>query len=433
MGVEARIGDWCWAYPVPSCDPTWRQQRVPLEVVGFDGEKTLLLPLDSHRGFYPGMLIADGTEPPIPTPEASYGHVLNGYGATFDSDELLPAATAQPLKQSINPLSRAPITEIFDTGIRAINGLLTVGVGQRVGLFAGSGVGKSVLLGMLASCPQADVVIVGLIGERGREVQAFVTERLSEQRARVIVVAAPASDAPGLRLRAAQLAHELAERERAAGKQVLLLLDSLTRVAQAQREVGLAAGEPPTSKGYPPSVFTLLPRLVERAGGIRGAGSITAFYTVLMEEDDLDDPIVDAARAVLDGHIVLSRKIAERGLYPAIDLGVSISRLQQELQDDAHRADALRFRRRWVSYQDQEDLILVGAYEAGSNQDIDQAIASLDQLRGYLAQGPNDRVSVAEARAALASAVSPAATASAMPGQAPITPAVARGVVTQRA
>ncbi|MEM1436872.1 MAG: FliI/YscN family ATPase [Pseudomonadota bacterium] len=403
-GVRAGLGDWCWAVPGTAAAAD-RPPRIPLEVVGFDKGETLLLPLGSHVGFHPDMLITDGSPPPVPEPASTYGRVINGYGTAFDGDDALSQQPSRSPPVPINPLSRAPIETVFDTGVRAINGLLTVGVGQRIGLFAGSGVGKSVLLGMLARCPGADVVVCALIGERGREVQEFVTEHLAEQQARVIVVAAPASDAPGLRLRAAELAHDLAEQERAAGKRVLLLVDSLSRVAQAQREVGLASGEPPTSKGYPPSVFTLLPNLLERGGALRDGGSITAFYTVLMEEDDPDDPIVDAARAVLDGHIVLSRKVAEDGLYPAIDLGVSLSRLAHRLQDPDWRAAAATFRRRWVRYQEQADLVLVGAYQAGVDQELDRAIASQDLLRAFIEQVPEARVDAAEARAALRGAV----------------------------
>lgn len=398
-GVSARLGDWCWA--VPGTIPEGAQQRIPLEVVGFDKGETLLLPLGSHAGFHPDLLITDGRPPPVPDPQSTYGRVINGFGRAYDGDDELPQLPVAMVRPPINPLQRAPIDTLFDTGVRAINGLLTVGVGQRIGVFAGSGVGKSVLLSMLARCPGADVVICALIGERGREVQEFVTEHLAGQQAQVIVVAAPASDAPGLRLRAAALAHDLAEQERASGKRVLLLVDSLSRVAQAQREVGLASGEPPTSKGYPPSVFTLLPNLIERGGALRSGGSITAFYTVLMEEDDPDDPIVDAARAVLDGHIVLSRKVAEDGLYPAIDLGVSLSRLAYRLQDPQWRDAAATFRRRWVRYQEQAELVLVGAYQPGVDVELDRAITTHEALRGYLQQAPEASVNNTQARDAL--------------------------------
>jgi flagellum-specific ATP synthase len=286
--------------------------------------------------------------------------------------------------------------------VRAINGLLRVGVGQRIGLFAGSGVGKSVLLGMLARFTAADAVVVGLIGERGREVQEFVDESLGDGLSRAIVVATPADDAPVLRLRGARLATRLAEELRARGQRVLLLLDSLTRVAQAQREISLALGEPPTSKGYTPSVFSVIPSLVERAGLAGGeGGSVTAFYTVLMEEDDLNDPVVDAARAVLDGHIVLSRRLADRGQFPAIDVEASISRLMMRLTSPEERDWARRFRQLQARYSEQEDLINLGAYEAGSDPLTDQAIAARQAFLDYLTQTPDERVSLAESAQAL--------------------------------
>ena len=286
--------------------------------------------------------------------------------------------------------------------MRSINGLLRVGVGQRIGLFAGSGVGKSVLLGMLARFASADVVVVGLIGERGREVKEFVEDNLGAGLSKSVVVASPADESPALRLRGAALATEIAEGFRAQGKRVLLLMDSLTRVAQAQREIGLAMGEPPTAKGYTPSVFTLLPRLIERSGQTEdGPGSITAFYTVLMEEDDLQDPIVDSARAILDGHFVLSRRLADRGHYPAIDVEASISRLMTKLTTPDEHRHAMRFRELWSRYIEQEDLINVGAYQAGSDPNTDQAIALNAAFRRFLQQTPEERVDLSGSLSAL--------------------------------
>lgn len=400
-GVEACVGDWCWAY--------LGVRAIPLEVVGFNGDRCLLMPLYSVSGLEQGVLISDGAKPTFPDPAQLLGRVIDAAGQPLDGGAPLAANSDVVPPKPLNPLQRAVIDEPFDVGVRCINGLLTLGVGQRVGLFAGSGVGKSVLLGMFARYSSADVVVIGLIGERGREVQEFLADNLGDSLAHSVVVASPADDSPGMRLRAAMMAHEVAEHYRAEGRRVLLLLDSLTRISQAQREIGLAAGEPPTSKGYPPSAFSMLPKLIERAGGLAdGGGSITAIYTVLMEEDDLSDPIVDAARAVLDGHIVLSRRIADRGQYPAIDIGASISRVQRRLQStDAQQASA-RFRRWWSRYAEQEDLIAVGAYEKGSDADTDIAIERYQQLRDYLCQNVDDRVPLPQAAAELLKVTAPA-------------------------
>jgi flagellum-specific ATP synthase len=288
----------------------------------------------------------------------------------------------------LNPMERGPIRDVIDTGVRAINGLLTMGRGQRIGLVAGSGVGKSVLLGMMTRFTDADVVVIGLVGERGREVQEFITESLgAEGLARSVVVAAPANVSAVQRLKAAHLAHVIAEYHRDAGRHVLLLLDSLTRVAHAQREIGLAIGEPPTSKGYPPSVFSLLPNLIERAGvGRGGHGSITAIYTVLAEGDDRSDPIVDIARASLDGQVMLSRALADAAHYPAIDLAGSVSRVAQNLLSRTELQRANRFRRLWTLYQQSADLIQVGAYQPGTNPELDEAIKMRPALEQFLRQ-----------------------------------------------
>src|SRR5690606_16600078 len=303
----------------------------------------------------------------------------------------------------INPLERQPIREPLDVGVRSINALLTIGRGQRMGLFAGSGVGKSMLLGMMTRHTDADVVVVGLIGERGREVKDFIEQSLGEEGMRkAVVVATPADDVPLLRLHGAWLSTAIAEYFRARGLNVLLLMDSLTRFAHAQREIALAIGEPPATKGYPPSVFAKLPQLVERAGnGAAGSGSITAIYTVLLEGDDHNDPIVDAARAILDGHIVLSRRIADAGLYPAVDVEASVSRALTQITPEAHQHLIGRFRRVYSLYQEHRDLIAVGAYQRGADPRVDDAVARWPAMLEFLRQGRHERVDFATSVAAL--------------------------------
>ncbi len=365
-------------------------QRIEAEVVGFSDKTLFLMPFSEPNGIGPGSsvrLLADNGHASL-GPEL-LGRVIDGRGDPLDGQPR-PACTTRLslLGLPINPMERGPINRILDVGVRAINGLLTLGRGQRIGLVAGSGVGKSVLLGMLTRFTKADVVVIGLIGERGREVQAFIGESLGpEGLAKSVVIAAPANVSPVLRLKATHLTHVVAEYFRDQGKDVLMLVDSLTRVAHAQREVGLAIGEPPTSKGYPPSVFALLPNLIERAGvGRHGHGSITAIYTVLAEGDDGNDPIVDIARASLDGQVMLSRKLADAAHYPAIDLNGSISRVMQNLLAPADLKMANRFRRLWSLYQQNVDLIQVGAYQAGSNPEIDQAILLREAMDNFLRQ-----------------------------------------------
>jgi flagellum-specific ATP synthase len=325
------------------------------------------------------------------------GRVVDGLGEPLDGKG--PIAYTDQLGLEglpINPMERGPINKILDTGIKAINSCLTLGQGQRIGLMAGSGVGKSVLLGMLTRNTKADVVVIGLIGERGREVQEFIQQTLGEEGlAKAVVVAAPANVSPVLRLKATNLTHLIAEYFRDQGKNVLLLCDSLTRAAHAQREIGLAIGEPPTVKGYPPSVFALLPRLIERAGvGRKGVGSITAVYTVLAEGDDSSDPIVDIARASLDGQVMLSRELADAAHYPAIDLSGSISRVMNNLLTPELLKSANQFRRLWTLYQQNQDLIKVGAYDSGANQDLDQAIRLRPQMEALLQQSSHESVSI---------------------------------------
>ena len=372
------------------------ERQVEAEVIGFNGERHFLMPLTNPAGLRPGDQVkplSDNCD--IPVGEALLGRVLDGLGQPLDGK---PAITTkeniQLHAEPINPLSRKPISEPLDVGVRAINGLLTVGKGQRMGLFAGSGVGKSVLLGMMTRNTTADITIVGMIGERGREVKEFIEQTLGQGGLeRALVIAAPADSSPVMRLRAAQLCHRVAEYFRDQGKDVLLLMDSLTRYAQAQREIALSVGEPPTSKGYPPSVFALIPKLVERAGnGATGSGSITAFYTVLAEGDDQQDPVADAARSVLDGHIVLSRELADSGHYPAIDIGASISRSLPAITSEQHQKHMQTFRHAYSRYLQLKDLIAIGAYQKGSDPELDRAMELHPLLQGYLRQGMFEQV-----------------------------------------
>lgn len=364
--------------------------RVEAEVVGFNDKILFLMPFTEPAGVGPGDMVRVVSNSSLVSlgPEL-LGRVIDGRCQPLDGKpppeckELLSL-----LGRPINPMERGPINKILDVGVKAINGVLTLGRGQRLGLIAGSGVGKSVLLGMLTRFTKADVVVIGLIGERGREVQAFIQESLGEEGlSKSVVVAAPANVSPVLRLKATHLTHVIAEYFRDQGKDVLMLCDSLTRVAHAQREIGLAIGEPPTAKGYPPSVFGLLPNLIERGGvGRHGHGSITAIYTVLAEGDDAADPIVDIARASLDGQVMLSRKLADSAHYPAIDLTGSISRLMQSLLSSEDLKSANKLRRLWSIYQQNVDLVQVGAYEHGSNPELDEAIRLHDRLVAFLRQ-----------------------------------------------
>jgi flagellum-specific ATP synthase len=370
------------------------------EVVGFAAERLFLMPTTEVAGLLPGARVFPRESAPVADPLAGakrlpvgwgmLGRVVDASGRPLDGlGELDTGADAPLSAPSINPLQREPIHRVLDVGVRAINGLLTVGRGQRMGLFAGSGVGKSVLLGQMARYTSAEVIVIGLIGERGREVKEFIEQILGEDGlARSVVVAAPADVSPLLRMQGAAYATSLAEYFRDQGKHVLLLMDSLTRYAMAQREIALAIGEPPATKGYPPSVFAKLPALVERTGnGPAGGGSITAFYTVLTEGDDQQDPIADAARAILDGHIVLSRTLAEAGHYPAIDIEASISRAMTALIDDKHLDRVRLFKQMLSRYQRNRDLINVGAYASGRDALLDRAIALYPRIEAFLQQG----------------------------------------------
>ncbi|MCB1797684.1 MAG: flagellar protein export ATPase FliI [Gammaproteobacteria bacterium] len=388
VGCRAAIGGRCDVINAAG-------ERIEAEVVGFAGESLYLMPTGDIRGLEPdARVVPTGRVSEAVVGDELLGRIIDGSGKPLDSKGPLHATKRWPLNGGyINPLARAPIREPLDVGIRAINALLSVGRGQRLGLFAGSGVGKSVLLGMMTRYTDADVVVVGLIGERGREVKEFVDNILGEEGlTRAVVVAVPADQPPLRRMHGAMLATAIAEYFRDQGKHVLLLMDSLTRFAQAQREIGLAINEPPATKGYPPSVFAKLPQLVERAGnGDRGGGSITAFYTVLAEGDDQNDPIADAARAILDGHIVLSRRLAESGQYPAIDIEASVSRAMNEITDVPHQRATREFKQLYSLYQQNRDLISVGAYELGSNDRIDLAIGAMPSLQEFLHQDMHTR------------------------------------------
>ncbi len=387
VGIKASMGDYCLVYPEKGL-PT------EAEVVGFAGDRIYLMPIDVVEGLAPGAKVLPkqgGGD--VEVGFNLLGRVINGVGKPLDGRGPLGCDTRVPLHgRAINPLARQPINQTLDVGVRCINALLSVGRGQRLGLFAGSGVGKSVLLGMMTRFTEAEIVVVGLIGERGREVREFIDHSLgAEGMARSVVVASPADDSPLMRLRAAQLTTRIAEYFRDQGKNVLLLMDSLTRYAQAQREIALAVGEPPATKGYPPSVFAKLPKLVERAGnGDHGGGSVTAFYTVLTEGDDQQDPIADSARAILDGHVVLSRSLAERGHYPAIDVEQSISRAMPQIVAPEHLQAAMGFKQIYAKYQQSSDLISVGAYMKGSDPETDFAIERMPLMREFLQQGLNE-------------------------------------------
>ena len=382
-GITAAVGS--------SCEIIGQDgHKIEAEVVGFNDKTLYLMPMTEPVGIGPGasVRLASNLGTACLGPEL-LGRVIDSRGEPLDGKPKPQCTTRLSLLGlPINPMERGPIDSVLDVGVKAINGLLTLGRGQRVGLMAGSGVGKSVLLGMMTRFTKADVVVIGLIGERGREVQAFIQESLGEEGlAKSVVVAAPANVSPVLRLKAAHMTHVIAEYFRDQGLNVLMLVDSLTRVAHAQREIGLAIGEPPTAKGYPPSVFALLPNLIERAGvGRHGHGSITAIYTVLAEGDDANDPIVDIARASLDGQVMLSRKLADAAHYPAIDLNGSISRVMQTLLPPDDMKMANKFRRMWSLYQQNQDLIQVGAYEMGSNPTLDEAIRLREVMENFLCQ-----------------------------------------------
>lgn len=412
VGVKAPVGSQCLVET--------SQGDLIAEVVGFEQEKTYLMPEESLQGVLPGARVVPlATKARLPFSMELLGRVIDGVGKPIDGKgPIKQPESYQYSGKPINPLSRRAITEPLDVGVRAINSFLTVGTGQRMGLFAGSGVGKSVLLGMMTKGTTADIIVVGLIGERGREVKEFIEEILGEEgMKRSVVIAAPADNSPLMRLKGCETAVQIAEYFRDQGLNVLLLIDSITRYAQAQREIALAVGEPPATKGYPPSVFSKLPQLVERAGnGGEGQGSITAFFTVLTEGDDLQDPIADAARAILDGHIVLSRELADSGHYPAVDIEASISRVMPMVTAPEHQQLAQQLKQVYSLYQQNKDLISIGAYSKGSDPRIDQSITLLPVINFFLQQKTSEIIPYEQSISQLQEIIS-AAQAHAQQGQ----------------
>ena len=394
-GLRASVGSRCWI-------ETGHRQGIVAEVVGFEGELLILMCEGTPTGLTPGAKVTRvGEGEMVTVGDELLGRIIDGAGRPLDGFANVTGNRVPLRGESISPMARRSIVQPLDVGVRAINSLLTIGKGQRMGLFAGSGVGKSTLLGMMTRFTEADVVVVGLVGERGREVREFVEESLGpEGLKRSVVVATPADTSPLMRVAGCWRATAIAEHFRSQGKNVLLLMDSLTRFAQAQREIGLAAGEPPVSRGYTPSVFSTLPNLIERAGNV-GRGSITAVYTVLVEGDDLQDPIADAARAILDGHIVLSRTMAESGVYPAIDIEASISRAMLQITDDEQLKHVRLLKESFATYRANQDLISVGAYRSGTDANIDRAIQSQDMIRDFIQQPLSERVGMPEGIAEL--------------------------------
>jgi FliI/YscN family ATPase len=399
-GPRARVGEICELVGEPGRAP------LPLEVVGFREGSLLTVPLGNTSGIRPGdRIVSRGLVSAMPVGPGLLGRVIDGLGRPLDGLGDIDARTDYSLyPPPLNPLDREGIVAPIGTGVRAIDALLTCGRGQRLGLFGGSGVGKSTLLGMMARATAADIAVIGLIGERGREVRGFLEHDLGPEGLKKAVVVASTSDNPPLvRIRAAYAATAIAEYFRDQGKNVLLMMDSVTRFAMAQREIGLAAGEPPTAKGYPPSVFAMLPGLLERAGNVSGRGSITALYTVLVEGDDTNEPIADAVRGILDGHIVLSRDLAARNHYPAIDILQSISRTMPDVTSVDHRMKAGQVRGWLSTLRDTEDLVSVGAYVAGTTPRIDEALARREAIEAFLRQPTEQAITFGESVEALAS------------------------------
>ncbi len=388
VGVSARVGDICLIYPDGG-------EPLEAEVVGFSGEKILIMPFGDVRGIGAGSrisIVKKGATTGVG--EGLLGRIIDGCGKAIDGKGNIEYEAEYPLyRNPPAPLDRRPIDTPLDVGIRAINALVTIGKGQRMGIFAGSGVGKSVLIGMMAKGTAADVNVIALIGERGREVKEFIERELGYEGLKNSVVVAATSDEPPLiRIRAAFVAQTIAEYFRDRGKDVLLVMDSLTRFAMAQREVGLASGEPPTTKGYPPSVFALLPKLLERPGALQKGGTITALYTILTEGDDVNDPVADAVRAILDGHIVLSRELATMGHFPAIDVLQSISRVMNNVVSAQHMQLATELKSILADYMKAKDLINIGAYKKGNDKRIDRAIDMIERINNFLRQNITEKV-----------------------------------------
>jgi flagellum-specific ATP synthase len=399
QGPPVSVGELCEIVGTGGTEP------IPAEVIGFRDSHILSMPLFKVHGVKLGdRVFCRKKQASVPVSPALLGRIVDALGMPIDTLPPIEPEEEYPIQPyGTNPLERKNIDSILGTGIRAIDGLMTCGKGQRIGIFGGSGIGKSTLLGMMARYTSADVNVIGLIGERGREVRGFIEKDLGpEGLKRSVVVVSTSDQPPLLRIRAAMMAATLAEYFRNQGKDVLLMMDSLTRFAMAQREVGLAAGEPPSSKGYTPSVFSLLPRLVERAGNFMSGGSITGFYTVLVEGDDMNDPVADAVRSLLDGHVVLSRELAWRNHYPCIDVLASVSRLMPDLVPAAYTEKAGRIRELISTYQKAEDMINIGAYVKGSNPKIDTALRKIDAVNTFLRQRYDERVSAESAMSAVA-------------------------------
>ncbi|MCX5845038.1 MAG: flagellar protein export ATPase FliI [Deltaproteobacteria bacterium] len=394
-GPCTSIGEMCEIYT------NGHEEPLSAEVVGFKTGKVLMMPLETIRGVGPGCkIISLGKKADVRVGRGLLGRVIDGMGNPIDGKGPIGYQTEYPIYFSpINPLKRKRVTEVMDLGIRVINALLTCGKGQKMGVFSGSGIGKSILLGMMAKNTRADVNVIGLIGERGREVREFIEKNLGKEGLeRSVVVVATSDTHPIIRMRAAYVATSIAEYFRDQGKDVLLMVDSLTRFAMAQREVGLSIGEPPTTKGYTPSVFSLMPKLLERVGAVEGKGSITGLYTILVEGNDFDEPIADAARSILDGHIVLSRILAAKNHYPAIDVLSSISRVMIDVVDDEHKGKAGSILNILATYKKAEDLINIGAYVKGSSHEVDFAIEMIGRVNAFSMQAINESVGFKESR-----------------------------------
>lgn len=388
-GPAASIGDLCGIFPTDS------PKAITAEVVGFRKGRVLLMPLQTTHGLSPGCKIVSlGRKAGVNVGQCLLGRVIDGLGNPIDNKGVLESESDYPIyADPINPLDRGRISTPMNLGIRALDGLLTCGKGQRMGIFSGSGVGKSILLGMMARNTNADVNVIGLIGERGREVREFLEKNLGKEGLdRSVVVVAGSDMHPLIRMRAAYVATSISEYFRDRGNNVLLMVDSLTRFAMAQREIGLSVGEPPAAKGYTPSVFSLLPKLLERSGIMEGGGSITGLYTILVEGDDFNEPIADAARSILDGHVVLTRELASKNHYPAIDVLHSISRVMIDIVDPEHRQMARKIVQILATYKKAEDLINIGAYVRGSNPEIDYAITMIDRINGFLKQDIHEKI-----------------------------------------
>jgi flagellum-specific ATP synthase len=392
---ETSIGEMCRIYP------DGNNRTIGAEVVGFREEKVLLMPFENLDSIGPGCrILSTGKKSNVKVGRNFLGRVIDGLGNPIDGSGPIESESKYPIyADPINPLKRGRITEPMDLGIRAINGLFSCGRGQRMGIFSGSGVGKSFLLGMIARNTSADINVIGLVGERGREVREFIENNLGKEGlTRSVVVVATSDTHPLIRMRAAYVATAISEYFRDQGMNVLLMVDSLTRFAMAQREVGLSVGEPPTAKGYTPSVFSLMPKLVERAGNIEDSGSITALYTVLVEGDDFNEPIADATRSILDGHITLARSLAARNHYPAIDILESISRLMIDIVNEKHRKTANDVLNIVSTYRKAEDLINIGAYVEGSNPEIDKAIRMIGKVNSFSRQDIDEKISFKESK-----------------------------------